>query len=154
MNRRSVSGGQQFNIRGYGNGVEAQTAPAVILTGKAVQFTFNGIPITDAEGNTVLDDIDFNSKRRSCKRTGVALLYGSRYCAGVVNLGDHEARKRKSVCGQDVMIGNFGLVVLPPISRLAAKISLLVNYGNQSSDGFMPHNTSEKNFETYQGNSA
>ena len=51
------------------------------------------------------------------------------------------------------MIGNFGLRRFTTHLAVGGeKSSLLVNYGNQSSDGFMPHNTSEKNFVNISGN--
>ena len=72
MNRRSVSGGQQFNIRGYGNGVRGTNGASSNFDGQGYKVYLNGIPITDAEGITVLDDIDFNSigNVEVVKRTG------------------------------------------------------------------------------------
>ena len=58
MNRRSVSGGQQFNIRGYGNGVRGTNGASSNFDGQGYKVYLNGIPITDAEGITVLDDME------------------------------------------------------------------------------------------------
>ncbi|HEA31040.1 MAG TPA: hypothetical protein ENH91_13790 [Leeuwenhoekiella sp.] len=59
MQRRAVSSGQQFNIRGYGNGVGFRGA-SNNFDGQGYKVYLNNIPITDAEGVTQLDDIDFS----------------------------------------------------------------------------------------------
>jgi iron complex outermembrane receptor protein len=61
MNRRTVSGGQQFNIRGYGNGSRGTRGISSNFDGQGYKVYLNDIPITDAEGNTTLDDIDYAS---------------------------------------------------------------------------------------------
>ncbi|MDX5325219.1 MAG: TonB-dependent receptor, partial [Bacteroidota bacterium] len=53
MDKRTMSGGQRITIRGYGN--------ASNFTGTGYKAYINGIPLTDAEGNTFMDDIDFAS---------------------------------------------------------------------------------------------
>ena len=59
MNRRAVSSGQQFNIRGYGNGARGTRGISSNFDGQGYKVYLNGIPVTDAEGITTLDDIDF-----------------------------------------------------------------------------------------------
>ena len=61
MNRRSVSGGQQFNIRGYGNGTRGTRGINSNFDGQGYKVYLNGMPVTDAEGITTLDDIDYGS---------------------------------------------------------------------------------------------
>jgi len=61
MQRRAVSSGQQFNIRGYGNGLRGTNGINSNFDGQGSKVYLNGIPITDAEGITLMDDIDFNS---------------------------------------------------------------------------------------------
>ncbi|MEZ4793989.1 MAG: TonB-dependent receptor plug domain-containing protein [Flavobacteriaceae bacterium] len=85
MTRRAVSSGQQFNIRGYGNGVGFRGATNN-FDGQGYKVYFNNIPITDAEGVTLLDDIDFGSVGSVDVIKGPAgSLYGLAI-AGVVNL--------------------------------------------------------------------
>ena len=55
MNRRSVSGGQQLNIRGYGNGSRGTRGISSNFDGQGYKVYLNGIPVTDAEGITTLD---------------------------------------------------------------------------------------------------
>src|SRR5437868_5941482 len=51
MGSRSTFGGQRISIRGYGNNTN--------FNGQGVQVLLNNIPVTDATGTTILDDVDF-----------------------------------------------------------------------------------------------
>ena len=52
MQRRAISSGQQFNIRGYGNGIRGTNGISSNFDGQGSKVYLNGIAITDAEGNT------------------------------------------------------------------------------------------------------
>lgn len=146
MNRRSVSAGQQFNIRGYGNGVGFRGANNN-FDGLGYKVYLNGIPITDAEGITLMDDIDFGSVGNvEISKGPSGTVYGLAI-AGVVNLETIKPEKGQVTLGQDLLIGNYGLRRFT--THFAAGLersSLLVSYGNQESSGFMPHNASHKDF--------
>ena len=49
LQRRSVAGGQQFNIRGYGGGSGGTGRISSNFDGQGYKVYLNGIPITDAE---------------------------------------------------------------------------------------------------------
>ncbi len=87
MARRTVSAGQQFNIRGMEMVYVAQMVFLPTSMGRGTKMMYlNGIPITDAEGITVMDDIDFGSIGSVEILKGPSgTLYGSAI-AGVVNL--------------------------------------------------------------------
>ncbi|HZX94957.1 MAG TPA: Plug domain-containing protein, partial [Myxococcales bacterium] len=53
---RTVSGGQRITIRGYGNGTN--------FNGTGYKAYMDGIPLTDAEGTTILDDVDISTLGR------------------------------------------------------------------------------------------
>ncbi|HEX8461373.1 MAG TPA: TonB-dependent receptor plug domain-containing protein, partial [Segetibacter sp.] len=109
LQRRAVSSGQQFNIRGYGNGSRGPRGVSSNFDGQGYKVYLNGIAITDAEGITVLDDIDFGSIGNVEVTKGPAgSLYGLAI-AGVVNLNTIKPVKGKTFIGQDVLIGNYGL---------------------------------------------
>ncbi|MBI1342634.1 MAG: TonB-dependent receptor plug domain-containing protein [Terrimonas sp.] len=146
MNRRTVAAGQQFNIRGYGNGVGFRGA-SNNFDGLGYKVYLNGIPVTDAEGITLMDDIDFASVGNVEVTKGPAgTLYGLAI-AGVVNLETMQPEKGKVSLGQDILVGNYGLQRYTTHFMMGgANASLLVNYGKQKSDGFMPHNASSKDF--------
>jgi iron complex outermembrane receptor protein len=147
MNRRAVSSGQQFNIRGYGNGVRGTNGVSSNFDGQGYKVYLNGIPITDAEGLTLMDDIDFGSIGNVEVVKGPAgTLYGLAI-AGVVNLHTIKPEKGKTSIGQEVLIGNYGLKRFTTHFQMGGeRSSILLNYGYQESDGFMTHAKSEKRF--------
>jgi iron complex outermembrane receptor protein len=151
MQRRTQSGGQQINIRGYGNGMGTRGANNN-FDGQGVKMYLNGIPLTDAEGVTVMDDIDYASVSNTEILKGPSgSLYGLAI-AGVVNMKTEQAAKNKTSIGQEVMAGSFGL--LRTTTRLSIggeKSSLLVNYGHQEFAGFMNHTRSKKDFVNLTG---
>ena len=152
MNRRAVSSGQQLNIRGYGNGSRGPRGVSSNFDGQGYKVYLNGIPVTDAEGITVLDDIDFGSVGNVEVTKGPAgTLYGLAI-AGAVNLKTIKPAPGKTSIGQDVMIGTYGLQRYTTQFQTATDhSSLLVNYGHQKSDGFTIHNKSHKDFVNVAG---
>ncbi|MEO5500495.1 MAG: TonB-dependent receptor plug domain-containing protein, partial [Ginsengibacter sp.] len=152
MNRRAVSSGQQFNIRGYGNGSRGTRGISSNFDGQGYKVYLNGIPITDAEGITTLDDIDFGSVGNVEVVKGPSgTLYGLAI-AGVVNLKTTTPEKGKTSIGQDVLIGSYGLQrYTTRFSMGGERSSLLVNYGHQKTDGYSNHNASTKDFVNVMG---
>lgn len=151
MERRTHSAGQQFNIRGYGNGMGIRGVNGN-FDSQGMKLYLNGIPITDAEGITVMDDIDFGSINNVEVSKGPSgTLYGLAI-AGVVNLQTQKAAKEKVSIGQDLMLGSYGL--LRTTTRIAVggeNSSLLINYGHQVFDGYMKHTKSHKDFVNMMG---
>lgn len=147
MQRRAVSSGQQFNIRGYGNGVRGTNGVNSNFDGQGSKVYLNGIPITDAEGITVMDDIDFSSIGNVEITKGPSgTLYGLAI-AGVVNLTTLKPEKNATSIGQDIQFGSNGLQRFTTHFQTANEhSSLLVNYGKQKSDGYMIHTASHKDF--------
>jgi iron complex outermembrane receptor protein len=150
MQRRSMSGGQQFNIRGYGNGVRGTNGANSNFDSQGSKVYLNGIPVTDAEGITLMDDIDFGSLSNVEVIKGPAgTLYGLAI-AGVVNLETQKAEKGKVSIGQDVMLGSYGLSRATTRVQLGGEnSSVLINYGHQESDGFIIHTASQKDFVNF-----
>ncbi|MEZ4875610.1 MAG: TonB-dependent receptor plug domain-containing protein, partial [Flavobacteriaceae bacterium] len=146
MNRRAVSSGQQFNIRGYGNGVGFRGA-SNNFDGQGYKVYYNNIPITDAEGVTLLDDIDFGSIGSVDVIKGPAgSLYGLAI-AGVINLRIIRPENGQTSLSQSVQAGSYGLARFTTQFQMGKeKSSLLLNYGHQISDGYMDHNASNKDF--------
>lgn len=146
MERRTHSAGQQFNIRGYGNGMGFKGVSSN-FDGQGSKVYLNGIPITDAEGITVMDDIDFGSiSNVEVSKGPSGTLYGLAI-AGVVNLQTQKAPKNKTSISQDVMAGSYGLLrTTTHIAIGRENSSLAINYGHQKFDGFMVHTKSHKDF--------
>ena len=147
MERRTYSAGQQFNIRGYGNGVRGTNGVNSNFDGQGYKVYLNGIPITDAEGITLMDDIDFGSVGSVEVAKGpMGTEYGLAI-AGVVNLKTRTVAPGQSSIGQDVMFGDYGLQRFTTHLELGGThSSILVNYGHQDYDGFMVHTASKKDF--------
>ena len=147
MERRTVSAGQQFNIRGYGNGARGTNGVNSNFDGQGSKVYLNGIPVTDAEGITLMDDIDFGSIGSVDILKGPSgSLYGLAI-AGVVNLQTQTAEKGKVSIQQDALIGSYGLQrYTTQLSIGGKRSSFLINYGNQKYDGFMIHTASHKDF--------
>jgi iron complex outermembrane receptor protein len=153
MQRRGVSSGQQFNIRGYGNGINGTRGINSNFDIQGTKVYLNGIPLTDAEGITLLDDIDFNSIGNVEVVKGPSgTLYGLAV-AGVVNLHTIQPEKGKTSVAQDVQFGNYGLRRYTTRFEMGGeRSSILANYGYQKSDGFMVHTASTKKFANLAGN--
>lgn len=147
MQRRAVSSGQQFNIRGYGNGTRGTNGTSSNFDVQGTKVYLNGIPVTDAEGITLLDDIDFASVGNvEITRGPSGTLYGLAV-AGVVNLKTIKPEKGKTSIRQDVMTGSYDLQRYTTRFQMATdKSSLLINYGKQRTDGYMSHTQSHKDF--------
>lgn len=147
MQRRSVGGGQQFNIRGYGNGVRGKNGASSNFDGQGSKVYLNGIPVTDAEGITTMDDIDFGSIASAEIIKGPAgSLYGLAI-AGAINLKTIQPEKGKTSIGQEFITGNYGLRRNTTTFQTANNnSSLLVNYGHQEVEGFTIHNASRKDY--------
>lgn len=152
MSRRSVAGGQQLNIRGYGNGGRGTRGISSNFDAQGYKVYLNGIPVTDAEGITTMDDLDYVSLGNVELIKGPAgTLYGQAI-AGVVNLKITPAEKGKTSVAQDIMIGNYGLQRFTTWLKTGGeKSSVLLNYGKQKSDGFSRHNRSHKDFLNFAG---
>ncbi len=145
--RRAVNSGQSFNIRGYGNGARGRNGVSSNFDGQGYKVYLNGIPVTDAEGITVMDDIDFGSIGNVEVVKGPAgTLYGLAI-AGAINLKTVKPQKGRTSIGQEAMIGSYGLQRYTTTLQTANdRTSLLLNYGNQKSDGYLQHNKSHKDF--------
>jgi iron complex outermembrane receptor protein len=147
MNRRTVSGGQQFNIRGYGNGARGTNGVNSNFDGQGYKVYINNIPLTDAEGITTLDDIDFASLGIVEILKGPAgTLYGQAI-SGVVGFKTLKPENGRTSISQEIMFGNYGLQRYT--TRFATgneRSGILLNYGKQKSDGFSIHNASHKDF--------
>ncbi|GAL83490.1 outer membrane receptor protein [Sporocytophaga myxococcoides] len=152
MERRTVSAGQQFNIRGYGNGARGTNGINSNFDTQGSKVYLNNIPITDAEGITLMDDIDFGSVSNVEVVKGPSgSLYGLAI-AGVVNLQTKKAEKGKTSVSQIAMLGSYGLQRYTTSLEIGGeRSSLLINYGKQKSDGFMAHSASQKDFVNVMG---
>jgi iron complex outermembrane receptor protein len=67
--------------------------------------------------------------------------------AGAVNLETKKADPGSTSVSQQVMLGSYGLQRYTTQLQIGTeRSSVMINYGNQKSDGYMPHQASKKNF--------
>ena len=144
MDKRTMSGGQRITIRGYGN--------ASNFTGTGYKAYINGIPLTDAEGNTFMDDIDFASLGQVEVIKGPSSTSYGMGIAGVVKMQTLIPERKGTTIYQDAMGGSFGLF------RSNTRIGInsdqsqwLVSYGHQTYDSYRVHSASKKDFLSVNG---
>jgi iron complex outermembrane recepter protein len=144
MQSRSSFGGQRIIIRGYGNNTN--------FNGQGVQVLLNNIPITDATGTTILDDIDFSTLGKVEVIKGPASsLYGSGI-AGVVNLYTLKPQSNQTRASEENTFGSYGLWRNNTrIESANGNSAVLFNYGHQESEGFRQHSASAKDYAQFSG---
>ncbi|HVU96552.1 MAG TPA: TonB-dependent receptor [Puia sp.] len=144
MGSRTTFGGQRIIIRGYGNNTN--------FNGQGVQVLLNNIPITDATGATILDDIDFATLGKVEVVKGPASsLYGAGV-AGVVNLFTLKPRPNQTRFVEENTGGSNGLWRTNTRFETANEhSSLLVNYGHQEQEGWRTNSASRKDYAQFSG---
>lgn len=147
MERRTMAGGQRITIRGYGNGSDAGN-----FIGMGYKAYFNGIPLTNAEGQTILDDVDFaNLGRVDIIRGPASSIYGAGI-GGVVNMYTARPDRMGTAVVQSVTSGSHGLLRSDTrLERMTDGASIMVGYGHQDYDSYRIHSASGKDYGTFLG---
>lgn len=147
MERRTMSGGQTITIRGYRNDSDAGN-----FTGTGFKAYYNGIPVTNAEGLTILDDVDFATLGRvDVVRGPASSLYGGGI-GGVVNFYTALPNQLGTTIVQEATAGEDGLLRSDTrLEHLGSGSATVLNYGHQSYDSYRIHSASEKDYATFVG---
>ncbi len=147
MQARTMSGGNTFTIRGYGTGDDSQN-----FTGSGYKAYYNGIPVTDAEGRTILDDVDFASLGRvDIIRGPGSIMYGSGI-GGVVKLNTELPNELGTAISQQTQGGSYGLVhSTTRLTNVSDGATTLLSYGHQGYDSYRIHSDSRKDFGSFLG---
>lgn len=148
MQTRTMFGGQTFSIRGYGMGGDNTN-----FAGTGFKAYYNGIPVTDAEGNTRLDDIDFSSLGRvDILRGPSSSIYGPGI-GGVVNLYSDEPHEMGSTIRQETLGGQYGLLrSTTRLQHVSTTATTMLSYGHQAYDSYRVASNSNRDFATLLGN--
>lgn len=141
VDKRTQLGGQRIVIRGYGNDQK--------FNNWGIKAYYNGIPLTTAEGVTVLDDIDFSLVNNIEVIKGPA---ATEYGAGVGGVArfylQGETRKGVTVA-EKFMTGSYKQIQSHTrVDVVDSNSSITANYSHLQSDGYRPHGASLKNFFT------
>jgi iron complex outermembrane recepter protein len=150
MEKRTMNGGQRILIRGYG--LPAANGNQLNFNGAGYKAYLNGIPVTDAEGVTVLDDVDFSTLGKVEVIKGPASsLYGTGI-GGVVKMFTLRPEAQTTRLVQEGLAGSYGLwSTNTRLESANERASILVNYGHQNYDGYRVHTNSKKDFATFLG---
>jgi iron complex outermembrane receptor protein len=149
MQTRTPFGGARITIRGYYPSTSGNSPNS---NGLGYQAFFNNIPITDATGTTVLDDIDFSTLGSVQVIKGPASsLYGSAI-GGTVNMTTARPAPNQTSVSQQLLGGGDGLMRTNTSFQSANSNSdFTVNYGNQQDNSFRPHSRSRKSYARANG---
>lgn len=145
VEKRTQFGGQRVVVRGYGNDQK--------FNNWGVKFYLNGVPITNADGVTVLEDIDFSLINNMEVIKGPAATRYGGGAGGVVKFSISPDAKKGTVLSQQLTLGSFGLFQTnTKVETVNEKSTILFNYGHLQSDGFRPRGNTNKNNYTFLGN--
>lgn len=142
METRTMFGGQTFAIRGYGKGSDATN-----FVGTGFKAYYNGIPVTDAEGATRLDDVDFATLGRvDIIRGPSSSLYGAGI-GGVVNMYTAEPHELGTTVRQQTLGGEYGLLrSTTSLEHVSSGATTMLSYGHQKYDSYRVSSDSKKDF--------
>ncbi len=144
VDKRTQAGGQRIVIRGYGNDQK--------FNNWGIKAYYNQIPLTNAEGVTILDDVDFSVVDNIEVIKGPAsTMYGAGV-GGVVRFYLKNSDEKGISLTQNTTTGSFNLVQTNTrLDLVTDNASMFVNFGHLESDGYRPNGESLKNFITYKG---
>jgi iron complex outermembrane recepter protein len=144
MQTRTPWGGAHITIRGYYPSTSGNSPNS---NGMGYQTFLNNIPITDATGTTVLDDVDYSTLGGVQVIKGPSSsLYGS-FIGGTVNLSTARPTADGTTLSQQVTGGTYSLLrTNTTIEHASDGSDFVLNYGHQGYDAFRPHSSSGKEY--------
>jgi iron complex outermembrane receptor protein len=144
MQSRTPWGGARITIRGY---YPSTSGNSPNFNGLGYQVFLNEIPITDATGTTILDDIDYSTLGGAEVIKGPASSQDGSFIGGAVKFSTLTPTPGQTSLGQQVVSGSNGLVRTNTTFQAAGDNGgLLLNYGHQTYDSFRPHSGSRKEY--------
>lgn len=144
MQSRTPWGGARITIRGYYPSTSGNSPNS---NGLGYQLFLDDIPITDATGTTVLDDIDYSSLGGVEVIKGPASSQYGSFIGGTVKLTTARPVPNQTSIGQQVTTGSNGLLRTNTTFQSAGDDGgLVLNYGHQAYDSFRPHSGSQKEY--------
>ncbi len=152
MQSRTPFGGAHISIRGYypsfgGNSPNSNSSGSSMF--------LNNVPLTDASGITLLDDVDYSSLGSIDVIKGpTSSLYGAPI-GGTVNMTFARPTPGPTTFSQQVLTGGDGLLrTNSSIQGANGTTDFVVNYGDQQDNSFRPHSQSRKEYVRANGDFA
>lgn len=144
MQSRTPWGGARITIRGYYPSTSGNSPNS---NGLGYNVFLNDIPVTDASGATILDDIDYSTLGNVEVIKGPASSqYGSQI-GGTVRFTTARPTPNETSLSQQLTSGSYGLLRSNTSFQTATNSSdLVLNYGHQTYDSFRQHSGSLKDY--------
>jgi iron complex outermembrane receptor protein len=143
MQTRTPFGGARITLRGYYPSTSGNSPNS---NGLGYQVFLNGIPITDATGSTVLDDVDYSTLGHVEVIKGPNSSRFGGFIGGTVNLSTAQPIAGTSLA-QQLLSGTDGLLrTNTTFARSTDGSNFVVNYGHQGYNGFRPNDFSGKEY--------
>lgn len=145
VERRTEFGGQRVVLRGYGNDQK--------FNNWGVKFYLNSAPITNADGVTILEDLDFSLiNQMKVVKGPAATMYGGGSGGAVQFFMNPETKKGVSLT-ESLTLGAFNLFhTNTRVDAVSDKSSIMFSYGHLQSDGYRPRGNTNKNNYAFLGN--
>jgi iron complex outermembrane receptor protein len=142
MQSRTPFGGARITIRGYYPSTSGNSPNS---NGLGYNTFLNNIPITDATGTTVLDDVDFATLGSVEVIKGPASSVYGGAIGGTVRMITARPTSNETSASQQFLSGSNGLMRTNTTLQGANGVSdYVLNYGYQGDDSFRPHSRSRK----------
>jgi iron complex outermembrane receptor protein len=143
MQTRTPFGGARITLRGYYPSTSGNSPNS---NGLGYQVFLNGIPITDATGTTVLDDVDYSTLGRVEVIKGPnSSRYGG-FIGGTVNLTTAQPAVG-NILSQQLLSGTDGMLRSnTTYSHATDGSNFVINYGHQGYNGFRTNDFSGKEY--------
>src|SRR6185312_7057434 len=137
-------GGARITIRGYYPSTSGNSPNS---NGLGYNVFLNGIPVTDATGTTILDDVDYSTLGRVEVIKGPnSSIYGSSI-GGTVNFWTAQPTLNQTSVSQQVTSGTDGLLrTNSTLSHSKDGSDWVLNYGHQGYNGFRANDFSGKEY--------
>ncbi|GEN72897.1 TonB-dependent receptor [Chryseobacterium lathyri] len=144
VDKRTNFGGQRLVVRGYGNDQK--------FNNWGVKAYWNNMPLTNAEGITILDDLDFAYVNNVEVIKGpAATMYGGGV-GGVVRFYTRPDFTKGITVSENVLVGAFKTFQSRTQLNVADEnYSVNAAYGHLETDGYRPNGSGLKNFFNVNG---
>ena len=144
VDKRSNIGGQRIVLRGYGNDQK--------FNNWGVKMYWNNMPLTNAEGITLLDDVDFSYINNIEVIKGPAsTMYGGGI-GGTVKFYTRPSFEKGTSISQNTMVGSYKhFQSVTQLNTSDTNYNFNVNYGHIQTDGYRPSGYGLKNFVNING---
>lgn len=144
VDKRSNIGGQRIVLRGYGNDQK--------FNNWGVKMYWNNMPLTNAEGVTLLDDVDFSYVNNIEVIKGPASTLFGGGVGGTIKFYTKPNFAKETSVSQNTLMGSFKhFQSTTQINTSDTNYSFNLNYGHIQTDGYRPSGNGLKNFINLNG---